>query len=219
MSVTHFPWERLVEVDGIEGVFREPVCGDKSLYARLTINPAQVTCPQCLECMKWITEDQPVGKPRMEEVLKACKELREKTPTVLPQVCASTKMIQLSNGHWRPAEKHEEHLATAELVGITPALGQDVEIDKTGFEKALEAWLNHVWGPIGTRAEKVAGYIPSIKEDVSEWGFLPLEPCRFCREQGCVYFNIDEGPEGKVGLQVQRCNKCHRDWIADSSSA
>lgn len=52
-----------------------------------------------------------------------------------------------------------------------------------------------------------------------EWGFLAQEPCRFCRSQGCVFFLIDEGPEGKAGHQIVRCDKCHRSWVVDSSSA
>lgn len=52
-----------------------------------------------------------------------------------------------------------------------------------------------------------------------EWGHLPQEPCRFCRHQGQVYFLIDDGPEGKKGLQVQRCDHCKRTWEADSSLA
>lgn len=67
--------------------------------------------------------------------------------------------------------------------------------------------------------DQMAGKPLSGKTYQGEWGFLAQEPCRFCRQQGGVYFIIDEGPEGKAGLQIQRCDKCHRTWTADSSSA
>lgn len=52
-----------------------------------------------------------------------------------------------------------------------------------------------------------------------EWGALPSEPCRYCHQIGGVFFMIDDGPEGRKGLQVTRCDKCGRSWEADSSSA
>jgi hypothetical protein len=52
-----------------------------------------------------------------------------------------------------------------------------------------------------------------------EWGALPNEPCRYCRQPGGVYFLVDDGPEGRVGLQPMRCDRCGRTWIADSASA
>lgn len=51
------------------------------------------------------------------------------------------------------------------------------------------------------------------------WGFLAAEPCRYCRRVGGVYFLRDDGPEGKSGLPVVRCDKCGRDWVADSANA
>lgn len=47
-----------------------------------------------------------------------------------------------------------------------------------------------------------------------EWGFLKNEPCRFCYHTNCVYFLIDDGPEGRQGLQPTRCDCCKRTWNA-----
>lgn len=55
--------------------------------------------------------------------------------------------------------------------------------------------------------------------DEGDWGHLPLEPCHYCRAVGGVYFLIDEGPEGRLGQQVVRCDLCRRSWVACSSSA
>ncbi len=52
-----------------------------------------------------------------------------------------------------------------------------------------------------------------------DWGFLPNEPCRFCHQTNCMFFLIDEGPEGKTGLSPVRCDKCKRSWTPDSSNA
>jgi hypothetical protein len=52
-----------------------------------------------------------------------------------------------------------------------------------------------------------------------EWGHLPQEPCRYCRQIGGVYFCIDDGREGIGGLSSVRCDKCKRDWINDSPNA
>lgn len=45
-----------------------------------------------------------------------------------------------------------------------------------------------------------------------EWGSLPNEPCMFCNEIGGIRFLIDEGPEGRAGLETVRCEKCGRSW-------
>ncbi len=60
---------------------------------------------------------------------------------------------------------------------------------------------------------------PTTPAHEGDWGALPGEPCRFCRQPGGVFFMREEGPEGGRGLQSVRCDKCGRDWIADSSSA
>lgn len=52
-----------------------------------------------------------------------------------------------------------------------------------------------------------------------DWGHLPNEPCRFCHKQGKVYFQIDDGPEGRRGLQASRCDNCGRSWTVDSANA
>jgi hypothetical protein len=52
-----------------------------------------------------------------------------------------------------------------------------------------------------------------------EWGHLPGEPCRYCRRPGGVYFLIDDGPEGRSGFQVARCDLCKRSWLSDSATA
>lgn len=57
------------------------------------------------------------------------------------------------------------------------------------------------------------------KAEEGEWGHLPAEPCRFCHHQGEVYFAVDDGPEGKRGLQAVRCDHCGRSWTVDGSSA
>lgn len=56
-------------------------------------------------------------------------------------------------------------------------------------------------------------------KDSGKWGFLPNEPCRFCHSKGCIYFMIDEGPEGKTGLSPVRCDNCKRTWTPESSTA
>jgi hypothetical protein len=68
--------------------------------------------------------------------------------------------------------------------------------------------------------EKVAGWKkegPSTAD--GDWGYLPYEPCRYCRQVGGVYFLIDDGPEGKAGLEVVRCDRCGRSWVVDSALA
>jgi hypothetical protein len=63
---------------------------------------------------------------------------------------------------------------------------------------------------------------PGPKEydaNIGDWGHLPNEPCRFCRQVGGVYFLIDDGPEGKAGLEIVRCDKCKRSWTVDSANA
>lgn len=57
------------------------------------------------------------------------------------------------------------------------------------------------------------------KGNVGDWGSLPDEPCRFCRKAGGVHFMLDDGPEGRVGLQPMRCDLCGRTWEADSVAA
>lgn len=52
-----------------------------------------------------------------------------------------------------------------------------------------------------------------------DWGYLPKEPCRYCHKQGGIYFQVDDGPEGRKGLSAVRCDFCKRTWTADSSSA
>ena len=52
-----------------------------------------------------------------------------------------------------------------------------------------------------------------------DWGWLKDEPCRFCRQPGGVFFLIDEGPEGRDGKQVMRCDKCKRSWIVEGANA
>lgn len=54
---------------------------------------------------------------------------------------------------------------------------------------------------------------------IGDWAALPEEPCRFCRAIGGIMFCIDEGPEGRDGQQIMRCEKCKRTWNADSSNA
>lgn len=57
------------------------------------------------------------------------------------------------------------------------------------------------------------------KEVVEQWGSLPQEPCRFCREAGGVLFLIDDGPPGRESPVIVRCGKCGRYWEADSRYA
>jgi hypothetical protein len=57
------------------------------------------------------------------------------------------------------------------------------------------------------------------KAEEGEWGWLPHEPCRYCREVGGVMFLRDEGPEGISGLSPVRCNNCKRSWVPGESSA
>lgn len=57
------------------------------------------------------------------------------------------------------------------------------------------------------------------KAEEGDWGLLPGEPCRFCHKQGKVFFHIDDGPEGRRGLQAVRCDACGRSWTVDSSTA
>jgi hypothetical protein len=52
-----------------------------------------------------------------------------------------------------------------------------------------------------------------------EWGLLDGEPCRYCHQIGKVLYLVDDGPEGKSGLQVVRCDACKRSWVVDSALA
>jgi RecJ-like exonuclease len=52
-----------------------------------------------------------------------------------------------------------------------------------------------------------------------DWGALPAEPCRFCRQAGGVHFLIDDGPEGRKGLSPVRCDQCGWIWVPGESSA
>jgi hypothetical protein len=52
-----------------------------------------------------------------------------------------------------------------------------------------------------------------------DWGMLPAEPCRFCRQVGGVHFLIDDGPEGRKGLSPVRCDQCGWIWVPGESSA
>lgn len=59
-----------------------------------------------------------------------------------------------------------------------------------------------------------------------EWVPLPDEPCRFCNcislgipSKPAVHFLKDDGPEGRDGHQVCRCENCGRSWAAGSSTA
>lgn len=57
------------------------------------------------------------------------------------------------------------------------------------------------------------------KEHDDEWGYLPNEPCRYCKSIYCVYFRKSEGDVNKNDPQVVRCDACGRDWVAESSLA
>jgi hypothetical protein len=57
---------------------------------------------------------------------------------------------------------------------------------------------------------------PAVQGD---WGHLPAEPCRYCRQVGGVHFLRDDGPEGRDGHQVTRCDKCGRSWEAGAATA
>lgn len=57
------------------------------------------------------------------------------------------------------------------------------------------------------------------ENEVGDWGYLPNEPCRYCRSIYCVYFQINEGQKNLNDPQVVRCDACGRDWIADSPLA
>lgn len=61
------------------------------------------------------------------------------------------------------------------------------------------------------------GTVRSASE--GDWGHLPAEPCRFCRRPGGVHFLRDDGPEGRSAGQIVRCDRCGRDWVADTSAA
>ena len=61
--------------------------------------------------------------------------------------------------------------------------------------------------------------LPPFKNEIGEWGSLPAEPCRFCHQIGGVKFRIDDSPRGKNEPQVVRCDKCGRDWEAESPLA
>lgn len=76
------------------------------------------------------------------------------------------------------------------------------------------------WGRL-KQAFDVDSAFPASNQPVQagDWGALRQEPCRFCRRLGGVHFLIDDGPEGKVGLQSMRCDLCKRTWTADSSCA
>lgn len=54
--------------------------------------------------------------------------------------------------------------------------------------------------------------------NTGDWGALPNEPCRFCRQVGGVQFLIKDGLSHDNQQEV-RCDKCKRAWVADSSSA
>lgn len=53
-----------------------------------------------------------------------------------------------------------------------------------------------------------------MKNNEGDWGSLPQEPCRYCRQVGGVYFRVDDSPRGKTEAQIVRCDKCGRDWEA-----
>ena len=55
--------------------------------------------------------------------------------------------------------------------------------------------------------------------NLGEWEWQQNCPCRFCHEQGHVYFMIDEGPEAVMGIPVARCDACYRTWSNDSRMA
>jgi len=60
---------------------------------------------------------------------------------------------------------------------------------------------------------------PKYSAETGEWGHLPNEPCRFCRQPGGVHFMIDDGPEGRSGHQPMRCDLCKRTWEAGEATA
>lgn len=81
---------------------------------------------------------------------------------------------------------------------------------------------------LSKRAETKRSVLPEIidpephmegKDVVEQWGSLPLEPCRFCRETGGVLFLHGEGPPGRESPVIVRCGKCGRHWEADSRYA
>jgi hypothetical protein len=49
-----------------------------------------------------------------------------------------------------------------------------------------------------------------------EWGALPAEPCRYCRQVGGVFFRVTIRHED---LQETRCDKCGRSWVPGESGA
>lgn len=47
----------------------------------------------------------------------------------------------------------------------------------------------------------------------NDWGLLPLEPCRYCHQQGGVQFLASNQPLDQHAQQV-RCVNCGRAWEA-----
>ena len=46
-----------------------------------------------------------------------------------------------------------------------------------------------------------------------DWVPTP-EPCKWCLAVGAVRVMIDDGPEGRHGFTVMRCESCKRSWEA-----
>ena len=53
----------------------------------------------------------------------------------------------------------------------------------------------------------------------NDWGTLPQEPCRYCRQPGGVEFLASTQPLDLYGSQTVRCRLCGRVWDADSPLA
>lgn len=66
------------------------------------------------------------------------------------------------------------------------------------------------------RNRKVKGVLGGHDGD---WGWLPDLPCRFCFYRGAMFFLIDDGPEGKVGLSPVRCDNCGRSWVVGEAQS
>ena len=71
----------------------------------------------------------------------------------------------------------------------------------------------------GGDIRKLEGYRITRPTHEGEWGALLQEPCRYCRQQGGMFFLNDEGWEGVAGHQIMRCDLCKRSWQADSATA
>ena len=122
--------------------------------------------------------------------------------------------------HWAQSEIRRLEAELTEQKALVASL-QDL-LEKAIHRIAAQSEL------LSKRAETKRSVLPEIidpephmegKDVVEQWGSLPLEPCRFCRETGGVLFLLDEGPPGRESPVIVRCGKCGRHWEADSRYA